>query len=356
MRDAASSLKVMLHADSMDYIMTVLDISHQVPLYFLCTIDIIARVIMSVAWTNPGDAEEFELLRNGYRGSLHHYLDRLRNLYTKPENYQISFNRWKVSEIRTYKDNGTAVQHEYLVATLSDADGHKLDLRMERLVQPSYPMIGGFGSASSRPSGTESADPQEKEGKFRKLAADEISICSSIAFNGDQVPVDHFRFQDGHHVPLPQLVILACAISEYYATYHLTQRNCYWFCYVASEALKRRFQVDHTIEPVGDSSQQGRWNGIPACPSGNIEEVLKKVLENYDKRWKDFASEVALFIPPIDQHSSRHSTYVANRLTALLIILTTGTPKRLSRRQRERSLEQIIYVHLPKRKRRRGRR
>ena len=96
---------------------------------------------------------------------------------------------------------------------------------------------------------TVSTDTQEKEEKFRKWAVDEISICPSNTLGNDQVQVDHLRFQDGHHASLlrlAQLVVLACAISDYCATYHIMLSNCYWFCYVASEVLKKRFQVDNT--------------------------------------------------------------------------------------------------------------
>ena len=274
--------------------------SHQVPSYFPCAINTVAQVIMS-ARSNPGDAEELdELLKNRYHG-VHHYRSALCILYAKAENYQLSLDRWKVSTIRTYKDRGTVAQHEYLVATLCDTDGQEFNLRMERRIQPSSTMspITAFGSASSRSDVTASAGTQEKEEKFRKWAVDEISICSSNTLGNDQVQVDHLRFQDGHHASLPrlaQLVVLACAISDCCATYNIMLSNCYWFCYVASEVLKKRFQVDNTLEPVGASSQLGRWNGIPVCSSFGIEEVL----ESYDKSWDDFCSKVSPFIRPID--------------------------------------------------------
>ena len=258
---------------------------------------------MSVAM-NPGDIEEFaDLCKNQYRG-VHHYRDTLSLLYAKAENYQLSLDRWKVSKIRTFKDKGSLVKHEYLVATLFDADGRELDLRMERRVKESSAMnvitesLGVVGSASTR---TVSANvgTQEKDGKFRKWAADEISICSSDTFDDTQLQVDHFRFQGGHPVSLPQLVVLACAISEYSATYHIALSNCYWFCYVASKALKKRF--NHTLEPVGDSGQLGCCYGIPLYLRSNIQEVVTKVLESYDETWKYFRDEVSIFIPPVDR-------------------------------------------------------
>ena len=265
------------------------------PVVLPYNIDTVARVIMSV---NPNDAEEFAELHKLNRYGVRHYRDALCILYTKAENYELSIDRWKVSSIRTFKDKGSLVKHEYLVATLFDADGRELDLRMERRVKESSAVnfiaesLGVVGSASIR---TVSADvgPQEKDGKFMKWAVDEISICSSNTFDDAQLQVDHFRFQDGHPVSLPQLVVLACAISEYSATYHIALSNCYWFCFVASEALKKRFQ--HTLEPVGDSSQLGCWYGIPLCLRSNIEEVVTKVLESYEEAWKYFCNEVSPF-------------------------------------------------------------
>ena len=253
---------------------------------------------------NPSDAEEFaELLKNRYSG-VHHYRDALCILYAKAENYQLSLDRWKVSKIRTFKDKDSLVKHEYLVATLFDADGRELDLRMERRVKESSAMnfiTGGLGVVGSASTRAVSADvgTQEKDDKFRKWAADEISICSSDTFDDTQLQVDHFRFQGGHPVSLPQLVVLACAISEYSATYHIALSNCYWFCYVASKALKKRF--NHTLEPVGDSGQLGCCYGIPLYLRSNIQEVVTKVLESYDETWKYFRDEVSIFIPPVDR-------------------------------------------------------
>ena len=264
----------------------------------LCATDTVAQVIMQESEGNPGDAEEFKLFKNGYR-CLDHYRQFLCTLYTaEPDSYELSFKRWKVSKIRTYKDRGTLVKHEYLVATLCDADGHELELRMERRVQESSAIglitksLSALGSASpaAAADGTTPTSTQTKDDKFRKWAADEISVCSSSSFDDDQVQVDHFRFQDGHHVPLPQLVVLACAINEYCATYHITLSNCYWFCDVASKALKRRF--DHMPEPVGDSGELGRWHGISICSSSDIEAVVTEVLENYEKSWYEFCSKV----------------------------------------------------------------
>ena len=299
------------------------------------------------AQANPSNAEEFAELLKLNRYGVRHYRDALCILYAKAENYQLSLDRWKVSMIRTYKDKATVVKHEYLVATLRDAGGQELNVRMERRFQPSSTTssIAAFGSSSSRSDVTTSTGIQEKEEKFRKWAADEISICSSNTFGNDQVQVDLLRFRDGRHASRPrlaQLVVLACAISDSCATYNFMQSNCYWFCYVALEVLKKRFQVDHVLESVEASSQLGRWNGIPARSSSGIEEALK----SYDESWRDFDDKVSPFIPLVDH------TYVANRFTISSIILTMRARERLYRRWRERKLEQIWRAHVPMTRRR----
>ncbi|KAF8351696.1 hypothetical protein F5887DRAFT_22 [Amanita rubescens] len=254
---------------------------------------------MQASEWNPGDEGEFEPFQDGQR-SLNHYRDSLCILYTaEADSYELRFERWKVFKIRTYKDRGTLAKHEYLVATLCNGDGRELELRMERRVQESSAInlitksLSVLGSTSPRAAAadvTTSTGTQAKDDKFRKWAADGISVCSSSTFGDNQVQVDHFRLKHGHHVPLPRLVVLACAINEYCATYHITLSNCYWFCDVASRALKKRF--DHTPEPVDDSGELGHWHGIPICPSNDIETVVTEVLENYDKSWDKFCSKV----------------------------------------------------------------
>ncbi len=172
-----------------------------------------------------------------------------------------------------YKGRGTTVGHEFLIATLHDAENREILLRLERGNRAPHVVKGGnvWGGAQRGSARAESP------GRW----LNEISIFPS-AFNDDSgLPVDHFRFDDGHHVPLPQLVVLASTINEYAGTHRFAHPNCYWFCYVVSEALKKRF----SHKPL---SADGGFHRMPLYQNVNIDEVL----ELYDKSWNKFVQKV----------------------------------------------------------------
>ena len=240
-------------------------ISYKVPLQtrLLCVANSLARFfgITQNAYTNPEDAEEFVPIRNG----LHYvdaYCDRLCAMYTEPKTYRLRFDRWQASEVCTYKGYGT-IEHGYFIAIFHDADNRVIHLHLERGVQAS------------------STRAHVVEGSGLSAAG----IFGSSAFQEDRQPVVHLRFDNGHHVPLPQLAVLASTVDEYLKTRQFTHHSCDWFCHVVSEALKKRF--NHKALS-GDAPQQGRGHNMPFYQGVDIDEVL----DLYDTSWNKFVQKV----------------------------------------------------------------
>ena len=267
-----------MQTNSTTYNMPVLYVSYKVSFYtrLLNTLNAMTGFlgISSKSQSpNPQEAPEIKPINHGHR-YLESYRDRLCSLYTEPAYTRLSFERWKVSEIRTYKDTGSPVKHEYLVARVHDENSEIL-LRIERRVQdPDTIEPNGQGSISSMD-------------KFKKVACDQITLLSPSTFKNDQLPVSHFQFHDGHHVPLPKLIVLACTVNDCDRTYNVLLRNCYWFCHVTSEALKKVFNF--TDLPVQGSSQQGWLYLVPLCGNVDIGNVVKK----YHKAWDEFIQKVS---------------------------------------------------------------
>lgn len=267
-----------MQTNSMTYNMPVLYVSYKVSFYthLLCTLNAMTSGLLGISRsrsTNPQEAPEIRPINHGHR-YLESYRDRLCSLYTEPACAHLSFDRWKVSEIRTYKDKGSQVKHEYLVATVHDENNMEILLRIERRIQD---------PDTIEPNGQSSLPSTDK---FKKVACDQITLLPPSTIKDDQLPVGHFRFHDGHHVPLPKLVVLACTVNEHCRIYNALLRNCYWFCHVTSEALKKMFNV--TVVPVEGSSQQGSLYGVSLRGNVDIGDVVKK----YYKAWDEFVEKV----------------------------------------------------------------
>ncbi len=73
-------------------------ISYKVPFQtrLFCAANSFARYlgITQRTHTNPGDAEEFVPMKNGYR-YIDNYCDRLCSIYTEPEMHHLDFERWQ---------------------------------------------------------------------------------------------------------------------------------------------------------------------------------------------------------------------------------------------------------------------
>jgi hypothetical protein len=285
---------------------SVLRLSYKVPFLvrLRSTFKTIAHFlrIMQAPYQNPEDAEEFLPIKHGYR-FVDSYRDRLTLLYSKPETQHLDRRRWMVSEIRTYKDSKSNVKHEYLVATLYDQYENEVLFRIERRVRDSVIKSIGKGlipgsltgaNITSPPAGSDSAnqdDLQEKKSKkFMKRALDQISIVKPSDFTITQIPVEHIVFAPNHHVSLPELIILACTISDYSREYHLTQYNCYWFCYISMEYLKNHYM---SMRPqLAGRGLQGTWSWL--SPGKVYKEIDFKVIDkNYDKFRNEFEQEVS---------------------------------------------------------------
>ena len=264
-----------------------LRISYEVPLHtrFFCATNSFARFIgiTQKTYTNPEDAAEFVPIKNGYR-YVDSYCDRLCFLYTEPDMHHLRFDRWQASEICTYKSRGTAIGHEYLIATLHDADNREIQLRLERGVQLSSTHVthSGLTAASTLSVDSTNRGGSPADGPGRSTI-NEASSFTSSAFSEDRQPADHFRFDDGYHVPLPLLVVLASTVDEHSKTHQSAHHNCYWFCHVVSAALKKRF--NHKLLS-GD--QQDRLHNILLYQNVDIDEVL----DTYDASWNVFIRKV----------------------------------------------------------------
>jgi len=220
--------------------------------------------------TNPQEAPEIQPINHGHR-YLESYRDRLCSLYTEPAYADLGFDRWQVSEIRTYKDKGSQLKHEYLVATVHDENNVEILLRIERRVQD---------TDTNEPNG------QSSLSSSKKVACDQITLLQPSTFKDDQLQVSLYQFHDGHHIPLPKLVVLACTVNECSRIYNALCHNCYWFCYVTCEALRKVFGA--TVVPVEGSSQQGCLYFLPLRGDADIGDVVKK----YGKAWDEFVQKV----------------------------------------------------------------
>lgn len=253
---------------------------------------------MQPAYQDPEDAEEFLPIKQGYQFA-DSYCDRLTLLYSRPETQHLSRERWRASEICTYRDRRKNVKHEYLVATLKDNLGNIVLIRFERGVQGSviesivkslFPIELEAGSTSP-PAGADSAKQEAvHEQKSTKEAIDQISIVKPSDFNVTQVPVERVVFDPNNRVPsLPELIILARAIGSYSRRYHLTQYNYSWFCYLAIEYLKRHYLYPRPH--LTGRNDQATW---PATVHKKVDfEVLGKI---YDRIWNDFKQGVCSII------------------------------------------------------------
>ena len=285
----------------------ILRLSYKVPFHvrLRSTINSIARFlrIMQRPYENPEDADEFRPIKHGYR-FVDSYRDRLTLLYSKPETQHLDRKRWLISEIHTYKDRKTRVKHEYLIANVNDQYGNTVLFRIERRVRDSViksisqrflPGSHKGASPTSPTAGTDLTNEEsvqvKKPSKWMKRALDQISIVKPSDLDPKQLPVEHIVFDSGHHVSLPELIILAYTISDYSREYHLTQFNCYWFCYIAIEYLKKHYP--YTQPKLPGRKQQGTWSMLGGKRNLVYKDINFKALDKgYEKFWNDFEQEV----------------------------------------------------------------
>ncbi|KAK2464979.1 hypothetical protein APHAL10511_003055 [Amanita phalloides] len=287
------------------------------------------------------DAEEFNFVHEV--GSVDNYRHRLCLVYTDPKKTHVHFHRWDVAEVRTYKNKGCSVRHEYLVARLLDKNGLDILLRIDRRIHgssnntffrsllgsstPATPSPPTAPTHPSLPTNTEAGQP-----KFRKIAADEVSIIPASRIKKKK-SVAFVQLTKGQ-LCLPELIVLACEVHQYSRTYHFAEENCYWFCSMVLEAITEKLRKDAgsphdpqhnellpTDPPLAlqDAIQEsvrdpfvtsslpphvepswldrpGTWNGIPATKplrAVNIHELVA----DYDKSWKEFQDDVTDRIP-----------------------------------------------------------
>ncbi|KAK2465834.1 hypothetical protein APHAL10511_001475 [Amanita phalloides] len=292
-----------IQSDSASFTMSMVHVTYKVPLVarLTHTAHVVAQFfgMMAQFHRNPANDAEFLILKNR-QCDLEGYRDALRVLYTDPDTKGLGFGRWKASEIRTYKDDRTKYLHEYLVATLHDENNDKMLLRIERRC---YKCPTSKGSTKvprrhknilSTPDAIDQNDlhsiPPSKTDKFSKTACDGVTVITPDEFvDQKQLSVDRFTFSEDGHVPLAQLVLLACAIKEHSSTYDPVKYNCYWFCNVASAALRKRFSVQDT-NPAPAKRKQGQFYGIPLGQTG--PDDTDAVLNRYDEIWEKFEKKI----------------------------------------------------------------
>ena len=291
----------MAQAEPTSYGKPPLRVSYKVPfsLRFRYTITSIAHFFRIMQpQQNYAEAPEFLPIKNGQHvGS---YRDSLSLLYLDPKTAKFARNNWKVTEIKTFKDKGTKVKHEYLVATLSDDDKGEVLLRIERRIQDSSAKT--FGKSIMRRSRTEpspsdsdsskgdTTQPNEEKAKpFKKIAVDEVALVNAKSPNVDkQELVQRVRFEGETRITLPQLVVLACAVNNYSKEYHIFEQNCYWFCYLLTELLQK---LSTPSFPEISTRSRGTWLGLPA-DSLYREADFGVLSEKYDAMWSAFENKV----------------------------------------------------------------
>ncbi|KAF8695507.1 hypothetical protein AX14_001777 [Amanita brunnescens Koide BX004] len=250
---------------------------------------------------NYAESPEFLPIKNGQR--VVSYRDSLSLLYLDPKSVHLARDQWKVAEIKTYKDKGTKVKHEYLVATLRDDDKGEVLLRIERRIQDSSAKAFGkaiLGRSRTEPtppsdsdsSGQDAGQPTDSKAKpFKKNAVDEIALVTPNSPNIDkQQLVQHIVFEDDKkRISLPKLIVLACAVNNYSKEYHFFEQNCYWFCYIIAELLQKLSTP--SLPALATRGRQGTWLGLPA---GTLwQEVDFELLQaKNDAMWNEFEDKI----------------------------------------------------------------
>ncbi|KAF8631089.1 hypothetical protein AX17_005166 [Amanita inopinata Kibby_2008] len=251
----------------------------------------------------PAFDAEFRVINSSFR-DINSYCEALQLFYMKPASQGISHDRWKVTEIVTYKNQGDTAKHEYFVATVKDDHNHIVHLRIQRRIQK--PKVSRFlkwsrgstnratsasGSSSSEDSpnsagqaanGVDRPPPQH----FKKKALDDIEVVNPFDISDPEVDIIHF---EEDQISLPRLAILARSMNNLSSQYHLLTQNCYWFAYTAAEALKHLHA--HKTLPVTSKVKQGHWNSLPATiffSNFNISQLL----EEYNTKWEEFKAEI----------------------------------------------------------------
>lgn len=242
--------------------------------------------------THQQNTEEFLSIQGGGRHSVDVYGDHLWLLYTETETQHISRDRWRVSEIRTYKQKWSSgdLDYQYLIATLHDGEGGEIFLRIERRPLTSSMDAPGSGivrrlraGAGFHSNTAQQGQARVTKGIFGAKAVHQVSIYyPEIPHDRRRrrdapVLVEHIQFNDGNHPPLPQLIMLACAIHDYSDTFNFTNRDSSWFCYVATQVLRSRFE--HISTPLQTSNHQDQ----PLLP---VEKLFKS--SKFDKLSKIF--------------------------------------------------------------------
>ena len=270
--------------------------------------------IMQQPQQNYAESPEFLPIKNGER--VNSYCTSLRMLYINPKTAHLARNHWKVAEIKTYKDQSTAVKHEYLIATLSDGDEGEVFLRIDRRLHDSSAKAFGKALIGRRSSNlpnpqTSDSDSGKQDGAqptddgqnvFTKLAVDEVTLVTPNLNN--QKLVEHVVFESEKRISLPQLIVLTCAINNYSAEYNLFKKNCYWFCYVVVVLLQKLSIV--SIPGLSARGQQGTWLGLPAgklWTNVNFDVLLIE----YDTMWSAFENEVCFITEELDKTDTNES-------------------------------------------------
>ncbi|KAF8333001.1 hypothetical protein F5887DRAFT_922152 [Amanita rubescens] len=246
---------------------------------------------MSQKEPDYSQSKEFKPLNDVFR--VNSYRDYLCLLYAKPMNSNLSREHWNVTEISIYKDRRSRVQHEYLVAKLSDGARGEVYLRIERRIRDSLVKeafekhVLGRGSQqtdSSKPDGGQVITAERPQKRIKKYAVDELSLFDPKLLERGQHLVDRLVFKN-KRMSLPQLVILACAITDHSKDHYFFEKNCYWFCYCAGEALKQRFNCESV--PVPEKRRQGTWL-ILLANSLRKDVDFSVLLKKYDSTWSAF--------------------------------------------------------------------
>jgi hypothetical protein len=175
---------------------------------------------------NYAESPEFLPIKNGQRvGS---YRDSLSLLYLDPKTVNLARNHWRVAEIRTFKDKGTKVKHEYLVATLRDGGagrGSSPDRAPDpRLLSQGHSIMRTrapnlFRALATRRNARRRAAqrrerkgslPEERRGRSRPshvqvIRCQQARACSAHRVSGTRSIV--FRFRSSSCWPAPSTII-----------------------------------------------------------------------------------------------------------------------------------------------------
>ncbi|PFH48417.1 hypothetical protein AMATHDRAFT_87111 [Amanita thiersii Skay4041] len=235
------------------------------------------------------DEKEFAYLGEGR--DVRGFCDMLQVLYTSPDTQDLSQDRWRIVEMRSYRNKTGKPDYEYIVATIrgpmhtqtvssssssNSSPGRKPNsvlLRVYRKLPKSEMLTtGGY----------------EFDLKTKKRPLDDVTLIRAQEVSQDSL-VEAIVFQEGTYMTLAQFAVLARCVLDRPGI--LECPNDHWFAYTAMGVIKRL----HTNHIQASESSKRRWRYSMSSQGENItdEPRFDTLLHLYNRQWRTFNQKVS---------------------------------------------------------------